>query len=70
MEAEEESVPDVPRCYDGESITDFNQRLFRYHTQDLQFEFSGVAAMLRDLPYTRGFAKLDPVPRPPGLPRP
>ena len=34
VEAEAE-VPDVPRRYEGESVTDFNKRLLKHYTQDL-----------------------------------
>ena len=33
MQAEAE-VPDVPRRYEGESITDFNKRLLKHYTLD------------------------------------
>ena len=75
VEAEAE-VPDVPRRYEGESVTEFNKRLLKHYTQDLpknlrwDKEFSTVEGMRRAIPVVRDLAKLDPIPRPPGLPRP
>ena len=55
----EAEVPDVPRRYEGESVTDFNKRLLKHYTQDLpknlrwDKEFSTVEGMRRAIPVVR-----------------
>ena len=71
---EEPERLEAPFREEGESVTAFNQRQLKYYTQDLPrdepYDFRNVAAMHRALPATRDKARMAPVPRPPGPPRP
>ena len=67
-------VPALPRRYEGESVREFNQRLLKHFTEErpraLRFKFTTVEEMKRAQPIVTQLAKLEPVPRPPGVPRP
>ena len=76
MEAEPAGadVPPYPRRYEGESTRDFNQRLLKIFTEELprplREKYTTVAEMQRRQPVVKDLLKMEPVPRPPGVPRP
>ena len=73
-EPAEAEGPSFPRRYEGESTRDFNQRLLKYFAQEarpgMRFKYATVAEMQRRQPIVKDLLKLEPVPRPPGVPRP
>ena len=76
VEAEPEgaNIPPFPRRYEGESTRECNQRLLKFFTEELprplREKYTTVEEMKRQQPIVRDLLKLEPVPRPPGVPRP